>query len=220
MSSSKPINRAKPVIRAPRDTDTDKVRVARSTTTKMQTSPDWSAIPELQPATAAWLAVTDLLEANAKVGLDLRKQLAAVEATQRTHRRDWEAATQHVLALVGMHAKGSTDVVHGLGLDVRKFVPSGPMGAPSDLATVPGKELGEVVFTWSRGSARHGFSVQHALDPSDPVKIAAPRPCTRTKLVLPGMHPGGTVFLRVAAIDPQAPEGLGPWSDWITGLAR
>jgi hypothetical protein len=200
--SKKPIDRAKPVIREPRGTDAEKIRVARSTTTKMQTSPEWPAAPELQPATAVWLQATDAIEA------------------QRIHRRDWEVAAQHVLAVVAMHAKGSADAVHGFGLDVRKQAALGPLGVPSDLATSPGRETGEVVFTWSKGDARNGFLVQHAFDPADPVKIAAPRPCTRTKLVLSGMQPSGTIFFRVAAVDPQAPEGLSPWSDWVAGTAR
>ena len=214
------INRAKPVIRASRQNDAERIHVARTTVTQMSQSPEWPNAPGVQAATATWLQAADALEANQKVVSDLRKKLEAAMADQLSHRRDYEAAAQHVVANVALHARGSADTVSGFGLGVRTQSPAGPLGVPTDLATAPGKERGEVTFTWKRGSARHGFNVQHAVDPADPVKVVGPLPCTKARFTVIGMQPSVTVYFRVAAVDPTTPAGLGPWTEWVAGTAR
>jgi hypothetical protein len=84
----------------------------------------------------------------------------------------------------------------------------------------PGKGLGEAVFAWKRGSARHGFIVQHATDVANPATISGNIPCTRAKYTLKGGQPLMLVHFRVAAVDPTVEGGHGPFSDWVAGMAR
>jgi hypothetical protein len=80
--------------------------------------------------------------------------------------------------------------------------------------------LGEAVFSWDVGNARHGFIVQHATDVANAATHSANLPSTRATFTLKGGTPSSTVHFRVAAIDPSSETDMGPWSDWVSGLAR
>jgi len=217
---AKPVDRAKPVIRRSRSTDTAKVAVTRTTVSVMQGSPAWANAPAIQTAATAWTTAADAVETNAKILADLRMKLVTVTAEQRGLRRDWNVATQHVLATVAMHTQGSADQIHAYGFDVLARAGSVTVETPADLVTSLGKATGEVAFRWARGSARHGFLVQHATDTANAATVSSAVPCTKAKYTLTGALPAQTVFFRVAAIDPASPTGHTPWSDWIAGTAR
>jgi len=110
--------------------------------------------------------------------------------------------------------------VKGFTLDVLTYGRLGALAAPSDLIVKPGAALGEVLITWLRGLARHGFVVQHATDPNSPATISGAIPCTRQRITLGGLTPGANVSCRVAAIDPASPSGMSPWTAWVVGNAR
>jgi len=80
----------------------------------------------------------------------------------------------------------------------------------------PARRLGEVTGGWTRGTATHGFVAQHATDAT----YSAIAPVTKTKYTLGGLPSGSVVYLRIAAIDPTAPSGIGPGSAWASGTAR
>ena len=219
-SKAKPVDRATPVLKKSRVTDAEKVSVTRSTTTGMKAAPQWSTSPALQAASTAWNAAADAVESNGKIVADLRTQLAAAEAAQRTNRQVWTFATKQLTAQVAVTAEGSSDAVHALGFDV--ITRGGPIAqvAPEGLHTAPGKVLGEGIFTWKRGTARHGFLVQHAADPSNPATVSPPVPCTKTKYKIEGAVSATIVHFRVAAIDTTSSTGSGPWSDWVACTVR
>jgi len=211
---------ALPLIKAPMRTDATRVATTRTSVTAMQGSPLWAGAPELQTVTTGWNKAADSLEAKGKVVADFRKQLAAAIADAHAARRDWKAATGQVLATAASVCQGSVDQVRALGFEVRTHNPVGALPAPTGLTVTPGKELGEVVFAWNRGSARHGFIVQHATDVANPATFSGNLPCTRLKYTLKGAPPSSTVHFRVAAIDPSSETDLGPFSDWVAGVAR
>jgi len=219
-SKAKPAQQAKPYIKAPRKTDVAKIHVTRSTTTSMQGSSGWATAPAVQAASVVWNQKADALEANAKVIADFRSKLKIAEANQSGLRRDWSIATDHMIATVAIQCGGSADDAHGFGFDVLTHTPVGLLPAPQDLTTKPGKAVGELVLSWKRGIATHGFIVQHAVDVANPATVSAPVPCTRTKYTLKGALSSSVVHLRVAAIDPIAEEGHSPWSDWVAGTVR
>jgi hypothetical protein len=214
---AKPVDTAMPIIRKPKHKDGDKISVTRATTTAMKASPTWNNAPTLQAVTTDWNANADAIEGNAKVIYDLRLKLAAAEANQRELRRNWNDVTRQVLATVATVCQGSADQVHQLGLDVLTHEALGPMPAPGGLGTAPGPLPGEAGFTWDRGSARHGFIVQHATDATNVSTVSAPIPCTKSKFTLAGAQSSTVVYFRVAAIDPTSATGQGPWSDWVAG---
>ena len=186
----------------------------------MQACSSWNQAPAVQAASKAWNNAADAIEGNAKVVADLRSKLAAAEAAQRGLRRDWNDALKQIIATVAMFCQGSADQVHAFGLDVLTHVVLGLLATPGNLATKPGTAFGEAVFSWSRGSARHGFLVQHATDVTNASTVSAAVPCTRSKFTLQGAPPSSVVHFRVAAIDPAAPSGQTPWSDWVAGTVR
>src|SRR6185295_8149640 len=110
--------------------------------------------------------------------------------------------------------------VKGFNLDVVTHGRLGPLGAPGELSVNPGKVAGEVVSTWDKGQARHGFVVQHATDPSNPATISPMVPCTMPKFTLAGLPASATLSMRVAAIDPASPTHQSPWCEWVVGNAR
>ena len=211
---------ALPRIKAPMRTDATRVATARTTVTAMQGSPLWAGAPQLQTVTTGWTQATDLLEAKGKVVADFRKQLAAAIADVHAARRDWKAATQQVIATAASTCQGSVDQVRALGFDVRTHNPVGALPPPNGLTVTPGKELGEAVFAWNRGSAKLGFVVQHATDVANPATLSGNLISTRSKFTLKGAQPSSTVYFRVAAVDPSSETDLGPWSDWVAGLTR
>ena len=214
------VDKAKPYIKAPRKTDKQKVSVTRSVTTSMQGSPAWNSDPALQAASTVWNQRADAIEAGAKVVSDLHSKLKTAEGALLGLRRDWSVATQHMVATVAIHCNGSADEAVALGFDVQTRAPKVPQTAPADLAVQPGKAAGEVVATWSKGTARNGFIVQHATDVANPATIAAPAPSTRPKFTLKGAQSLSTVFFRVAAIDPMVEAGRSDWSAWVSGSAK
>ena len=214
---AKPVDRAMPVIRKPMGKDAEKISVTRTTTTAMQGSPAWSSTPAIQTASVAWNKAADKLEAQAKAIGDLRSKLSVLLADMRGLRRDWTLSTQQMLSTVAVNAGTSADDVHALGFEVRTHVPVGVLPAPTHITTLPGKAAGEVVVSWFRGSARHGFVVQHATDVANVATQSEPTPCTKTKYTLKGAQAPSTVYFRVAAIDPSATTGRSPWSDWVAG---
>jgi hypothetical protein len=218
---AKPVDRATPVIRKSKNTDGEKISVTRSITSTMQTAPQWNASPDLQTAVKAWNTAADAIEANAKSIADARTKLQALEATQRANRHDWTIATQKVTANVAETSQGSPDTVHALGFDVRTHVaPIAQAVAPSGITWQPGTAPGEAVVSWQRGTARHGFLVQRAADIANQATYTGPIPCTKTKYTITGEKPATIVNLRVAAIDPTTPAGLGPWSEWVSCTVR
>jgi hypothetical protein len=211
---------ALPTIAGPLHTDVTRVSATRTTATAMEASPLWAGAPQLQTATTGWTKAADALEANGKVIADFRKKLAAAIADQHGLRRDWKAATGQVVASAAIVCQGSVDQVRALGFEVRSHGPIGALPAPTGLTASPGKGLGEVVFAWKRGSARHGFIVQHATDVANQATYSGMLPCTRSKYTLNGAQASSTVHFRVAAVDPSSDTDLGPWSDWIAGQVR
>jgi hypothetical protein len=207
-------------MRKPKVTDGEKITATRSTTTAMQGSPTWIGSPALQAVTKTWNASADSIEGNAKVIADLRSKLAVAEAAQRGFRADWAVETRQVIAIAASACAGSADLIHGLGLDVVSHAVLGPLAAPQNLAASQGAALGTAVLTWARGSAHHGFVVQHATDPASPATLSMPVPCTRSRYTLVGATSSTVVHLRVAAIDPSSPTGQSPWSDWIAATVR
>jgi hypothetical protein len=117
-------------------------------------------------------------------------------------------------------AAGSADTVKGFGLDIVLHGRIGLLSAPVDLAVNPGVLPGEIVATWTKGVAIHGFVVQHATDPSNAATISPSIPRTKPKFALDGLPSNAAVSVRVAAIDPASPTGQSPWSGWVLGNAK
>jgi hypothetical protein len=137
-----------------------------------------------------------------------------------TIRRDWLASRKQVVSTVTVFAAGSTDTIKGFNLDVIQHGRLGPLAAPTDLSVNPGAELGEIVATWDKGIAVHGFVVQHATDPNNAATLSPSIPSTKPKLVVRGLPSNAAVSFRVAAIDPASPTGQSPWSVWVLGNAK
>jgi hypothetical protein len=218
--TAKPVDRATPVIRKPKGTDGEKVSVTRSMTTAMKAAPQWNAASALQAAVTVWNAAADGVESNAKSIADARSKLATLVATQRTNRQGWLTATKQVTGAAAVVCEGSADVVHALGFDVLAHVAPKPQAAPTGLVTLSALAAGEAGVGWQRGTARNGFVVQRAADPTNPATIAAAVPCTKTKYTIEGAPSASIVHFRVAAIDTTSSTGTGPWSDWVSCTVR
>ena len=211
---AKPVDQATPVIRKSKKTDAEKISVTRSMTTAMKGAPLWSTSPDLQAAVAVWNKAADVVESSAKSISDARTQLATLEAAQRANRHAWSVATRQVTVAATVACQGSPDQVHSLGFDVLTRGAPVAQTAPTGLVTLPGTAHGTAGVSWQRGSARHGFLVQHATDPANPASVSASIPCSKTKFTFAA--PVGTiVHFRVAAIDNSVPAGMSPWSDWV-----
>jgi len=222
MSKSKkpPVDRAVATIRKPKRSDAQKVSVARGAIQAMQASPSWAGAASLQAAVKPWSNTTDALDANAKVLASLRQQVAAAMATQVTLRRDWQAEATVVLGVATATAQGSADTLASLGLDVVAHGRVGALSTPQGLAANPGKVSGTWQASWLRGSAKHGFLVQHGTDPTNASTVSVPTACTKATFKLEGLPSGQSVSIRVAAIDPASPTGQTPWSAWVAATAR
>ncbi len=201
-------------------TDALKVSVTHSLAQAMQQSPDWASATDVQNAVKTWGKDADSIDANAKVIANLRAQLKAAEAQQEGLRRDWQASKKQVLSTVTVYCGGSADKVKGFNLDVVTRARLGALPTPANLAVNPGKLPGEVVSTWDKGLAAHGFLVQHATDPTNAATISMPTACTKARFTLDGMPSSANVSIRVAAINPASPTGQTPWSAWVVGNAR
>jgi hypothetical protein len=209
------VDHARAVLNQATRSDADKVTATRSTTASMQASPSWAAASDVQTAVTKWNHDADAIEAKAQAAGKLRVQLAQMLSDLRVARRSWQVSTDHVLSTVNVFSQGSVDAVKSLSLEVRTRVAPGAPIAPDHLTVVHGTHPGEILAKWKRGSkARHGFVVQHATDTANPATYSAIEPTTRASYTFGGL-PSGTVYVRVAAIDPN--EGRGPWSQWVMG---
>ncbi len=110
-------------------------------------------------------------------------------------------------------------MVQGFGIDVRTAKALGPLPAPTNLVLVRGKAVGTVTAKWDKGMGSHGFVVQHATDSANAATYSTPKPWTKTKCIVDGLPSGSTVYFRVAAIDPSASSGTGPFTPWESALA-
>jgi hypothetical protein len=222
MSKSKkpPIDRAVATIRQPSGTDALKASCTATVTQAMKASPNWAAATDVQTAVAVWTKDAAALAANATTIANLRAQLATAESLQLTLRRDWASSRQQVISTVTVFCGGSADKVKGFNLDVVTHARLGALAVPADLNVNPGKVLGEVLATWTRGLAKHGFVAQHATDPSTAATISVPFVVTKVSFKLEGMTSGASVSFRVAAIDPTSPTGQTGWTPWVVGNAR
>jgi hypothetical protein len=174
----------------------------------------------VQTAVQAWSGSAAAIDTNAQTIKGLKAQLGAAEVKQQGLRRDWAAARKQVLSSVTVYCGGSADKVTGFGMDIVHHGRIGILAAPIDLAVNPGTVPGEVVCTWTKGVAIHGFVVQHATDPSNAATISAPVPSTKPRWVLDGLASSAAVNVRVAAIDPASATGQSPWTAWVLGNAR
>jgi hypothetical protein len=215
-----PVDKAVAILRHPTKTDALKVSVTHNQAQAMAKSQDWNAATDVQASVKTWTATADAIDANTKVIAGLRAQVATAEAKQEGLRRDWVASKKQVVSSVTLFCGGSADMVKGFNLDVVKRTHIGPLDAPIGLAVNPGALPGEVVSTWTKGVAIHGFVVQHATDPNNAATISGSILCTKPKFTLGGLPPSANLSVRVAAIDPASPTGQSPWSAWVVGNAR
>ena len=214
-----PVANARAALRKPKRTDLGKIAVTHSTVGVMQASSLWSGSPDLQVAAKRWQASADALEANSAVVRDLQAKLGVAQNDQRVLRRQWEVATQQVLATATTVAKGSNDSVRELGLDVQTRAASNVV-APEPVGIAAGVDSGTAVVSWVCPSARNGFVLQIARDKADSATYSDIIPCTRTKYTYEGTSARNPFWLRVAAIDPSSKDGKGPWSAWTGGTTR
>ena len=213
------VDRARAVLRRPKRTDNGKVATTRATTVAMEGASTWNQSPELQTAAARWKSAADALEKNAAKIADLKKLLAVAQAAQLANRRDWQTATQHVLALVTALAGGDAMIVLANGCDVQTRTKM-TVEAPEIVGSSLGTEPGEGVLEWKCPSARNGYLVQTASDSKDASTYSHPVPCTRRSTTLRGIGTQRTTNVRVAAIDPASTTGIGPWSVWVPVMGR
>ena len=209
-----------PVLSAPVTTDADKVALTRAHTTSAQASPDWPNALDVQAAVGKWGKAADTLETNGKTVAALRKQLADAETQQQMLRLAWTACTRSVLIAVAIYCAGAAKTILGLGFGTRSKTSLGPLAMVEGLTSALGKLSGQALVAWTRGQAHHGFLVQHATDANNQATWSAPIPCTKTKMLLEGLPPGSTVYVRVCAIDPSQKGGQAPWSAWMAATAR
>jgi hypothetical protein len=215
-----PVDRATPVLHQPKKTDHEKVSTTRTMTKVMQSASEWPSAPGVQQAVGVWNQDADALEANGKTVADLRTALRTAEGRQRALRRNWLASTRQVTASVSVFANGLIDRVHAFNFDVQGRTAPAPLPAPDPPTTEQTREYGEILVSWSKGSAKNGFVIQHASDPKDATTYSPYVPCTKPSFALRGLSPKAQVHFRIAAIDPTSDIGIGPWSNWSLGSAR
>jgi hypothetical protein len=210
------VDHAKAVLPQPKRTDVEKIAATRTLTPAIQASPNWGAAVEVQTAVANLNQDANALEAKAQAAETLRTQFAAAMSDLRIARRNWKVSESHLMSTVNVFAKGSVDTVKSFALEVQTRVPTGAPVAPADLVVLRGTKAGEALVKWTRErKATKGFVVQHATDSANPATYSAIEPTTKSKYTLEGLPSGTTVYVRVAAIDPN--EGRGPWSGWAAG---
>src|SRR5207248_761986 len=142
------------------------------------------AAADVQGAVTVWSKSADDIEANAKVIASLKDQLGAAEGKQRSFRRNWRASTSQVLGTVSVFCNGSADMVKSFNFEVRTRTVLGAQAAVENVTVSAGTSIGEVVGRWPRGTASHGFVVQHATDPANAATYSATAPYTKTKYTL------------------------------------
>ena len=220
-SKAKPADRATPTIHKPTTTDAQKVNVTRDTTTAAKQSAGWATAQPFQAAVAVWNKAADDIDANALVLSGLRAQLKLANAKQLVVRRAWSAARKQVYGTLDVQCAGSADDVKAFGFDpIVRVQATLPNATPGPIVTKAGTLSGEVVISWPKGTARHGFLVQTATDAGNPASYSVVIACTKTKLTIDGFTPGAHVFVRVAAVDPSSKTGQTAWTAWVSATAR
>jgi hypothetical protein len=214
------VDDARPILRLPKRTDVDRVKSAQSMGLSVQASANWGQATAVQAALPAVTKSGSDIAANAKVIADLQTQLRNAVAQQRILRRGFGVSVRALLNAVEVFAQGSVDTVKSFGLEVLSRTAHGPLPAPASLFVQTGKLVGQVTAKWVKGLAGNGFVVQHATDITNPATYSALQPSTKTSCTLTGLTSGTSVHVRVAAVDPAAPQDLGPWSDWASGTVR
>jgi len=170
---------------------------------------------------AVWNKAADDIDANASVLSGLRAQLKLANAKQSVVRRAWKAARKQVYGTLDVQCAGSADDVKAYGFDpIVRVQAALPNATPGPIVTKAGTLSGEVVVSWPKGTARHGFLVQHATDAANAASYSVVIACTKTKLTIDGFTPGAHVFVRVAAVDPTEKLGQTAWTAWISATAR
>jgi len=214
------VDRARPKLRLTGKSDAAKVTATKALATAMPQSADWPQATEVQTALQLVSQHSAAMETNAKAVVDLRMQLNTAVHKAPALRSDWEVAVAKLLATVQVYCNGAAEKVTAFGLDVQQRVQHGPQPAPAGLTVNTGKAPGQVVAKWTKGTALHGFVVQHATDTANAATYSAIEPCTKTQIVLGGSPSGAVVHVRIAAVDPKASPALSPWSDWASAPAR
>src|SRR5436309_2049375 len=92
-----PVVRVRPGISKPTSTDAQKVDTTRSSTVAMKASTDWQSATDVQTNVTGWNKSADDIEANAKIVTELKDQLKAAVAKQRTLRQKWSVCTKQVV---------------------------------------------------------------------------------------------------------------------------
>jgi hypothetical protein len=214
------VDRAKPKLRITGTSDKAKVAATKALGISMPQSPEWAQATDAHAALQLVQSGSDALDANAVLATNLRTQLATVLAKQFALRSDWTVAVGKLLSTVEVFCNGQAERVQAFGFDVHQRVAIGPQPAPANLTVTTGKDVGQVVAAWTKGTGLHGFVVQHATDPSNPATYSAIEPCTTPHVTLRGLPSGSVVHVRVAAVDPKASPAMGPWSVWASGTVR
>ena len=214
------VDRARPKLRVTGKSDVAKVTATKALATAMPQSADWPQATEVQAALQFLSQHSAAMEANAKVVSDLRMQLNTAVQKAPALRSDWEVAAGKLLYTVEAYCNGAAEKVTAFGLDVQQRVQHGLQPAPAGLTVNTGKAPGQVVAKWTKGTALHGFVVQHATDTANPATYSAIEPSTKTHITLGGLPSGTVVHVRIAAVDPKASPALSPWSDWASAPAR
>ncbi len=213
-------DRATPKLRMNGTSDQARVATTQALATAMPQSPDWAQATGVQGALTLVKQGSDALAANATLLGNLRTQLENAMQKQVGLRHDWQVAAGQLLSAVEVFCNGAAEKVTAFGLDVRTRAVASPQAAPVGLVATSGKANGDLVLRWTRGTARHGFVVQHAADKTNAATYTAPMPCTKTRMTLSGLPSGALVYVRLAAVDTTVVPAVGPWSDWVTGTAR
>jgi hypothetical protein len=212
--------RAAPRLKKGKKTDTNMVSVTRSQTATMQKSPDWASATAVQTSVASWKQGRRRDRGQRQVIAALLDQHKTAVAKQRVLRMQWSSAARQVVTDVNTCCDGAAEKVQGFGFDLATHTILAVLDAPANLVSSIGKQPGEAVITWDKGSANHGFLVQHATDVATPATYSGSIASTKPKYTISGATSGSVVHVRVAAIDPRSATGQSPWSAWIAATVR
>jgi hypothetical protein len=221
--SASPVVRVRPSLGKPRKTSGQIVDTTHSSVAAMKASSEWANAADVQTAVAKWSTAADEIAGNAAIIAQLKDQLKAAVAKQRTLTHTWSVCTQQVLTSVDAYCANSPVKIQSFGLVAVTATAHALLDVPTDIASSPGPLPGESRFTWARGLAIHGFLVQHATDTGNPASFSPATPCSKVRFTFsppPVLPSGSSVYLRVAAIDPHAALGQSPWSAWVAGTIR
>jgi len=221
--SASPVVRVRPSIGKPRSTSAQIVDTTHTSVAAMKASSSWANAADVQAAAAKWSTAADDIAANAALIAQLKDQLKAAVGKQRPLRHVWSVCAKQVLTSVDAYCANSPVMIESFGLVAVSITAHALLGVPTDIATSPGPLPGQSRLTWARGLAIHGFLVQHTTDAGNPAMISPSIPCSKVKFTLspqPALPSGTSVYFRVAAIDPHAAAGMGPWSGWVAGTIR